>query len=115
MSQTKCKGYHFEYSLPRSQGLRRPLRVTLILCYQDHADRDGIVSVRAAKIFDRLELKVLLEVASQINPRRMSDILALMSPEGAERLTVELANRFHGAGKTPSPADLPKIVGRPPA
>ena len=47
----------------------------------------------AAKIFDRLDIRVLIEVANQINPRRMSDILAQMSPEAAERLTVELANR----------------------
>ena len=47
----------------------------------------------AAKIFDRLDIKVLVEVASQIKPRRMSDILAQMTPEAAERLTVELAAR----------------------
>ena len=45
----------------------------------------------AARIFDRLDMRILLEVATQINPRRMSDILAQMSPEAAERLTVELA------------------------
>ena len=45
----------------------------------------------AAKIFDRLDLRVLLDVASQINPRRMSEILAQMSPEAAERLTREEA------------------------
>ncbi|MCC6776561.1 MAG: flagellar protein FlbB [Hyphomicrobiales bacterium] len=62
----------------------------------------------AAKIFDRLELKILVEVATQINPRRMSDILAQMSPDAAERLTVELAAR----SKDRSP-ELPKIEGRP--
>lgn len=67
----------------------------------------------AAKIFDRLELRVLIEVAGQINPRRMSDILALMTPEAAERLTVELANRARAAEPAPSPSDLPKIEGRP--
>ena len=47
----------------------------------------------AAKIFDRLDIKVLLEVASQIKPQRMSEIMAQMTPEAAERLTVELAAR----------------------
>ena len=47
----------------------------------------------AAKIFDRLDLKVLVDVSTKINPRRMSDILAPMSPEVAERLTIELASR----------------------
>jgi flagellar motility protein MotE (MotC chaperone) len=36
-------------------------------------------------------LRVLIEVASQINPRRMSDTMAQMQPEAAERLTIELA------------------------
>ncbi len=62
----------------------------------------------AAKIFDRLELKILVDVATQINPRRMSDILAQMSPDAAERLTVELAARSKDR-----PADLPKIDGKP--
>lgn len=64
----------------------------------------------AAKIFDRLDMKVLVEVATQIEPRRMSDILAQMSPEAAERLTVELAARSGSKEKT---ADLPKIDGKP--
>ena len=67
----------------------------------------------AAKIFDRLDLKVLLDVAGQIKPQKMSDILAQMSPEAAERLTVELARRANGTGKTPL-AELPKIEGRQP-
>jgi flagellar motility protein MotE (MotC chaperone) len=65
----------------------------------------------AAKIFDRLDIRLATEVAFQIAPRRMSDILALMSPEAAERLTVELANR--NADKSQTAPDLPKIDGRP--
>jgi len=69
----------------------------------------------AARVFDRLDMRILIEVASQINPRRMSDILAQMSPEAAERLTVELATRSNQPEKAPAPAvtDLPKIEGRP--
>ena len=66
----------------------------------------------AAKIFDRLDIRLATEVANQIAPRRMSDILAQMSPEAAERLTVELANRNQGADKVKA-ADLPKIEGKP--
>ena len=40
----------------------------------------------------------------------MSDILAQMTPEAAERLTVELAARAKENGKS---ADLPKIEGKP--
>jgi flagellar motility protein MotE (MotC chaperone) len=67
----------------------------------------------AAKIFDRLDMRVLLDVASQINPRVMSAILAQMSPEAAERLTVELASRGGAADRPVDPNDLPKIDGRP--
>ena len=66
----------------------------------------------AAKVFDRLEMPVLYEIASQIAPRKMSDILGQMSPEAAERLTVEMARRA-GTDKTASAADLPKIEGKP--
>lgn len=67
----------------------------------------------AAKIFDRLEMPVLFEIASQIAPRKMSDILGLMQPEAAERLTVELARRAQGGERATSTAELPKIEGRP--
>jgi flagellar motility protein MotE (MotC chaperone) len=67
----------------------------------------------AAKIFDRLEMPVLFEIASQIAPRKMSDILGLMQPEAAERLTVELARRAAGGERTASAVDLPKIEGKP--
>jgi flagellar motility protein MotE (MotC chaperone) len=66
----------------------------------------------AAKIFDRLDIRVLLDVASQINPRVMSAILAQMSPEAAERLTVELTARG-SSDRAINPNDLPKIEGRP--
>jgi flagellar motility protein MotE (MotC chaperone) len=68
----------------------------------------------AAKIFDRLEMPVLFEIASQIAPRKMSDIMGLMQPEAAERLTVELARRAAGgAASTTASAELPKIEGKP--
>jgi flagellar motility protein MotE (MotC chaperone) len=79
----------------------------LVSMYENMKPKD------AAKIFDRLDMRVLLELSAQINPRRMSDILALMSPEVAERLTGEIAARS-GAVEKPAPApDLPKIEGRP--
>ncbi len=65
----------------------------------------------AAKVFDRLEMPVLFEIASQIAPRKMSDILGLMSTDAAERLTVEMARRA-GSDKSASAAELPKIEGK---
>lgn len=66
----------------------------------------------AAKIFDRLDIKVLIEVASQMKPQQMAAVLAQMNPEAAERLTVELASRA-GAERSNNPSYLPKIDGRP--
>jgi flagellar motility protein MotE (MotC chaperone) len=76
----------------------------LVMMYENMKAKD------AAKIFDRLELRVLVEVATQLNPRRMSDIMAQMAPEAAERLTMELASR---AKDKSVGSDLPKIEGRP--
>ncbi|MDB5502046.1 MAG: Flagellar protein FlbB [Tardiphaga sp.] len=74
---------------------------------------EGMKPKDAAKIFDRLEMPVLFDIASQIAPRKMSDILGLMQPEAAERLTVELARRASGGDRSASVADLPKIEGKP--
>jgi flagellar motility protein MotE (MotC chaperone) len=75
----------------------------VVMMYENMKPKD------AARVFDRLDMRILLEVATQINPRRMSDIMAQMTPEAAERLTVELATR----AKDKPPAELPKIVGQP--
>jgi flagellar motility protein MotE (MotC chaperone) len=77
----------------------------LVTMYESMKPKD------AAKIFDRLEMSVLIQVAAKIAPRKMSDILGLMQPEAAERLTVELARR--AGGDTASAMALPKIEGRP--
>jgi flagellar motility protein MotE (MotC chaperone) len=79
----------------------------LVTMYENMKAKD------AAKIFDRLEMRVLIDVVTLINPRRMSDIMAQMQPEMAEKLTVELANRASGTESAPPPVELPKIEGRP--
>jgi flagellar motility protein MotE (MotC chaperone) len=65
----------------------------------------------AARVFDRLEMGVLYQIASQIAPRKMSDILGLMQPEAAERLTTEMARRA-GPDQASAAAELPKIEGK---
>src|SRR6202158_2643369 len=74
---------------------------------------EGMKPKDAAKVFDQLEMPVLIEIATQIAPRKMSDILGLMSTEAAGRLTVEMARRA-GSDKSASAsaADLPKIEGK---
>ena len=67
----------------------------------------------AAKVFDRLNMRVLIEVVNAMNPRRMSDILGQMSPDVVERLTMEIASRSGTVDKAATPVELPKIEGRP--
>jgi flagellar motility protein MotE (MotC chaperone) len=80
----------------------------LVTMYENMKPRD------AAKIFDRLDIGVLIEISSKIKPQQMADIMAQMSPDIAQRLTVELASRAQDvkqAGNNPN--DLPKIQGQP--
>jgi flagellar motility protein MotE (MotC chaperone) len=77
----------------------------IITMYENMKPKD------AAKVFDRLEMPVLFEIASQIAPRKMSEILGQMSTEAAERLTTEMARRAN-PDKSASVADLPKIEGK---
>lgn len=71
----------------------------------------------AARIFDNLELAVVVEVARAMRPQKLADVLAQMQAAPAQRLTVELARR---PGQTASvdprqvpAAQLPKIEGQP--
>ncbi|MGY2046928.1 MotE family protein [Methylobacterium sp. JK268] len=65
----------------------------------------------AARVFDRLSLDVLVPVVVAMNPRKMAEVLAMMQPETAEKLTVALAMRARGAApptaKPAGPAPLP--------
>lgn len=47
----------------------------------------------AARIFENLEMPVLLKVVDRMNERRTAPILAEMAPEKAQALTLELAER----------------------
>jgi flagellar motility protein MotE (MotC chaperone) len=73
---------------------------------------ENMKAKEAARIFDRLDLKILVEVATQMKPATMAPILAQMAPEAAERLTVELASR--ASMQTAASAEaLPQIEGKP--
>lgn len=78
---------------------------SIVTMYENMKPKD------AAKIFDRLDMTVLIDVASHMKPQKMSDVLAQMQPDSAEKLTVELARRS-GGDQAPE-TDLPKIEGRP--
>jgi flagellar motility protein MotE (MotC chaperone) len=76
----------------------------IVTMYQNMKPKD------AARILERIDMKVLVEVVSAIKPDNMSQILAQMTPEAAERLTIELARRADG--KLQNADQLPKIEGK---
>ncbi|MDP4024553.1 hypothetical protein Q8W71_18165 [Methylobacterium sp. NEAU 140] len=93
---------------------------------KEAAQRDGLKSIvtmyetmkpkEAARVFDRLGHDVLVPLVVAMNPRKMAEILAVMQPETAERLTVALANRARGVGGAQAqtaaglpPGELPAI------
>ena len=45
----------------------------------------------AARIFERLDMGVLLDVVKRMSPRKVADVLSQMDPVAAQELTVELA------------------------
>lgn len=80
----------------------------LVVMYEAMKPKD------AARIFDRLDLDILLKVAREMKPRKMADVMARMSPEVSERLTVALVTgrkpRDEEA-EAPAADALPKIMG----
>ncbi|MBS0248494.1 MAG: flagellar protein FlbB [Proteobacteria bacterium] len=76
----------------------------LVAMYENMKPKD------AARIFDRLDLKILVDLSTAMKPVTMSAVLAQMTPEAAERLTVELATRA-SAPRGQEADNLPKIEG----
>ena len=60
----------------------------------------------AARVFDRLGHEVLVPLVLAMNPRKMAEVLAVMQPDSAERLTVALANRARGVAPPQAAAAL---------
>lgn len=46
----------------------------------------------AARVFDKIDSNRLLPLARQMNPKKLAEVLAAMSPEGAEKLTLLMLN-----------------------
>ncbi|MCU0818497.1 MAG: flagellar protein FlbB [Beijerinckiaceae bacterium] len=66
----------------------------------------------AARVFDRLDIKILMDIVQQMNPRKMAEILAAMEPAAAERLTVALARQASNVAEVAVPAadgELPRL------
>jgi flagellar motility protein MotE (MotC chaperone) len=68
---------------------------------------------QAAQIFDKLDQGVLLDVAVAMKPSKLAAVMAAMTPDGAQRLTVELAKRSEGGEQGLPSTDLKKIETKP--
>jgi flagellar motility protein MotE (MotC chaperone) len=70
----------------------------------------------AARIFNRLDMSVVVDVASKMSARQMALVLAEMESEVAQRLTLELsAKPAQPVADASGGGDLPKIMGTRPA
>jgi flagellar motility protein MotE (MotC chaperone) len=79
---------------------------SLVVMYESMGPKE------AARVFDRLDSRVLLDIVNQMNPRKVSEILAKMSPEAAEKLTLEMARRRAPAEQALPASDLRRIDAR---
>lgn len=82
----------------------------LVAMYADMKPKD------AARIFNGLELPILVQVASLMSPRQLSGVVAAMDSGAAQRLTIELSRQSPDPIAMPQEdEELPQIVGTRPA
>lgn len=85
----------------------------LVVMYETMKPKD------AARVFDRLPEDVLVPVVRQIAPRKMAEIMAAMTSESAQKLTIALARPAAAQAPAPSagaglpPGELPAIEPAP--
>lgn len=66
----------------------------------------------AARVFDGLDGRLLVDIARLMNPKKLADVVAKMTPEVAQRLTAELARPDGQVVPAAGEAALPKIQGK---
>jgi flagellar motility protein MotE (MotC chaperone) len=77
----------------------------LIIMYEAMKPKD------AARIFEKLDLKAVLPIASGMNPKKFSEVLAQIDPTIAGKLTVGLAAAVNSQnGISAGKADLPELA-----
>jgi flagellar motility protein MotE (MotC chaperone) len=79
---------------------------SLVLMYETMKPKE------AAAIFDKLDMNVMIEVASRMKPQVTSAVLAKMTIDTAQKLTTELARRSLAAD---TPVQLSASGGKPQA
>lgn len=82
----------------------------LVAMYENMKPKD------AARIFNRLDMLVLVRMVEQINPRKMAVIMASMDDKKAEALTINLASpgleQMAKQAMEQASGELPQIVGQ---
>lgn len=86
-----------------------PKMKNLVIMYENMKPKE------AARIFEKLDATVLVGIAKAMKPAKLSEVLAVMNPDAAQRLTVELARGVSPERTTPA-TDLPRVnLPLPPA
>jgi len=65
---------------------------------------EGMKPADAARIFDKLDMDILLPVAQRMKPPKIAPVLAAMDPDAAQRLTTNLARHLDAAKAPAAPA-----------
>jgi flagellar motility protein MotE (MotC chaperone) len=79
-----------------------PKMKNLVIMYE------GMKPKEAARIFEKLDVSVLVGIARAMKPVKLSEVLAVMNPDAAQKLTVELARGMSPDRAVP-PTDLPRV------
>lgn len=69
---------------------------------------EGMKPKEAARIFEKLDAAVLVGIARAMKPVKLAEVLAVMNPDAAQQLTVELA-RGASPERAMPPTDLPRV------
>ncbi len=96
IADLKALETHIEDMLGQRDAAAQKQLDALVKTYSAMKPRD------AARIFNTLDEHVLLSVAGEMKPDVLGAVLAAMSPEAAEKLTVKLANRARPEAAAPA-------------
>ena len=89
VAELKTIEERIEKSFGKQEESRKEQLKNLVSMYANMKPKD------AARIFDKLEMSILISVVEQMNTKKMAPIMAKMDSKVAQRLTVHLAKRAH--------------------
>jgi flagellar motility protein MotE (MotC chaperone) len=79
-----------------------PKMKNLVIMYE------GMKPKEAARIFEKLDATILVGIARAMKPVKLAEVLAVMNPDAAQQLTVELA-RGTSPDRAMPPTDLQRV------